>query len=119
MFFLFFDTCVSSFLVTFTTDWEFHYEGFKMVFYTKGNSTQPPTTATPATTGTLITTLIRQCSDFTGGEARIPKYQYMALYQYEDRSMLRVGVALCTVYYSLKSVHINQPVLKIGSSSTS
>jgi len=37
--------------VTFTTDWEFHYEGFKMVVFTKGNSTQPPTTTTPLTTG--------------------------------------------------------------------
>jgi hypothetical protein len=43
-----------SFLVTFTTDWDFHYEGFQMVFWAKGNSTQPPTTTTPTTTGHYV-----------------------------------------------------------------
>jgi hypothetical protein len=42
---------IFSFLVTFTTDYMTNYEGFKMVFYTKGNSTKPPTTTTPTTTG--------------------------------------------------------------------
>jgi hypothetical protein len=41
-----------SFLVTLKTDYMTHYEGFQLNFWTKGNSTNPPVTTTPVTTGT-------------------------------------------------------------------
>jgi hypothetical protein len=54
----------SSFLVTFTTDYMTHYEGFQMNFWTKGNSTKPPDTTTSATTGSHNSSF-QQCKNIS------------------------------------------------------